>query len=479
MTRWTQRLEELKIKEKIDQAFDLIKDRSAFDPSNLQEVEELSRLKKVIKFIKETFDSGDPELIPLNIMDQANNTMSSVLSYIKSYTVNNTIDNIINANNQIDIFLSQLKPYHPMTRGVAQAAGKAFKDYANNIKSSLDEIKNMLPEIIDLHNNIFSKNGIKDNIESLKENSENIFENLNGYHAKVFGNKDNDEDIGISGDIENAYNEIKNKKEDIDNYTKESRRNYNEISSYFEEIFGYDKTIEDENGEKKAEHIPGKSEEFSNLIGKMKSFEEEQKEKYKHLLDEINSLLPGATSAGLATAFRSNKASFRWKLLLNSFGFFASIVALTVIGITFIYDFSSGNMYGLEFKNFEETIHRLLTRMAIALPIIWLAMVFSKRRNQAERLQQEYAHKEAIASSYESFRRQIEELQRDREELLVKLMSAAIDAVAYNAASTLDKQHVDTPPLIKAVENIPNDTVKKMVDAIPKVIKKAIKEEKS
>ncbi len=103
----------------------------------------------------------------------------------------------------------------------------------------------------------------------------------------------------------------------------------------------------------------------------------------------------------------------------------------------------------------------LLQRLPIVLPVIWLAIFASKRRSEAERLKQEYAHKEALAKSYQSFKLQIEELDgENKEPLLEKLLAVAIDTIATNASNTLDKKHGDNAPLIgvfdKAIDKLPS-----------------------
>lgn len=70
-----------------------------------------------------------------------------------------------------------------------------------------------------------------------------------------------------------------------------------------------------------------------------------------------------------------------------------------------------------------------------------------------ERLKQEYAHKEALAKSYESFKFQIEQLGGDSEvELLKKLLDTAISAVAKNASETLDKVPDNKTPILEISE---------------------------
>ena len=67
------------------------------------------------------------------------------------------------------------------------------------------------------------------------------------------------------------------------------------------------------------------------------------------------------------------------------------------------------------------------------------------------RLQQEYAHKAAIAESYVSFKEQIDKIKTQSSEdyasLTKQLLETAISAIAFNASSTLDKKHSGKLPI--------------------------------
>lgn len=87
-------------------------------------------------------------------------------------------------------------------------------------------------------------------------------------------------------------------------------------------------------------------------------------------------------------------------------------------------------------------------------PVIWLAIFSGTRRSQYERLQQEYAHKEALASSYDSYKKQIQDLKGETEALQKDLLAKAIEAIAYNASVTLDGKHQEKMPLAQLIEQL-------------------------
>lgn len=100
-----------------------------------------------------------------------------------------------------------------------------------------------------------------------------------------------------------------------------------------------------------------------------------------------------------------------------------------------------------------EVLDSLIYRLPFVLPAFWLVVFVSRRRNEAQRLAQEYAHKEALAKSYDSYKQQIEKLsEENRNELLPKLMDNMLKAISLNPAETLDKNHKDPTPIEEVIK---------------------------
>ena len=93
-------------------------------------------------------------------------------------------------------------------------------------------------------------------------------------------------------------------------------------------------------------------------------------------------------------------------------------------------------------------------KLPFIIPVLWLVIFVSKRRSEAERLTQEYAHKESLAKSYDSYKQQIEKLADDNQkELLPILMENMIKAIALNPAETLDKKHQSDSPMSEILKD--------------------------
>lgn len=109
-------------------------------------------------------------------------------------------------------------------------------------------------------------------------------------------------------------------------------------------------------------------------------------------------------------------------------------------------------------------------KLPFILPAIWLVLFVSRRRNEAQRLAQEYAHKEVLAKSYESYKQQIEKLSKEEQnKLLPILMANMLKAIALNPAETLDKNHKEPTPMEEVIKKKEFwDFIEKIKNLMPK-----------
>lgn len=166
-------------------------------------------------------------------------------------------------------------------------------------------------------------------------------------------------------------------------------------------------------------------------------------------------MLPGATSAGLATAYRELKESFNDSIKNNSRLFYGALFGIFVTALMLIT--KQVGFWFIEFidvSNGAPLFTNLLYKLPILLPLLWLAMFASKRRSEDRRLQQEYSHKEALAKSYQSFKQQIESLKTEDDALMKQLLEKAITAIAFNASTTLDGKHGDKMPVLEVLDKL-------------------------
>lgn len=124
-------------------------------------------------------------------------------------------------------------------------------------------------------------------------------------------------------------------------------------------------------------------------------------------LKAIDDLLPGATSAGLATAFDDRRKTFldpgkHWQWI-----FVGSLVALTVLATTALFhSYFSGTTPTL-----ESVLVLWLTRLPVAATLAWLALHASRETALAKRLEEDYGFKAATAASFQGFHKQMAEME--------------------------------------------------------------------
>jgi len=245
-------------------------------------------------------------------------------------------------------------------------------------------------------------------------------------------------------DIKTAKESLITKASEFDTLNERSKAIQKEIEETHEKIFGKN----DEDGKP----INGYLQDTEELKNKIATFLSEQATKFSTQFDEIKSLLPDATSAGLAAAYQKQKDSYTKPIQLWSIVFFATIFIMTSLGGYIIYR----HFQSTKIDTLNDALISLLKDLPFFIPTIWLAAFASKQQSQYKRLKQEYAFKETNAKSFHGHKEQIERLMKEGgadKELLSALVAQLVVITAQNPSNTLDnKSHEDSPPIFKLVE---------------------------
>lgn len=309
------------------------------------------------------------------------------------------------------------------------------------IKQELAESQKSINEfLIELFNDeenesIKSKvNRISTDIDDLKTDIEEKKDELNLFYEVAITGTDTEKSIKTQ--IENEHIEIKEILSNINNMFSESEEKLNQLKSFHKEIFG---TIDDA-----GESVGGYREELLSSIKNLSKYKIEQSKKYDALFAKIESLLPGATSAGLASAFKNRKDVFaepnkKW----------TATFVITLI-IMFIYSACTFKPVG----TLEGVLTQILNHMPLYIPAIWLAIFASQRKSENKRLEEEYSHRESLANSFIGYKRQIEELNNDDSEALKEFLNNILHEIAKNPSETLDKKHGDSTPLKQILDRL-------------------------
>lgn len=454
-------------------------------------VEEIARLKKVITFIDNGIEGIDPELFNIAILNTLNSYATQCRDQVNHYNANNNIGHIQNANGNADSLFTTLRPYFLAPDKLKKSLLASINAYTtevnkhlNNItdtKSEYIKVKEYRADIEEYYNLLFQDDdeneSIKLHITTLFDRAEQQTKEINGFYNETLIDQEN----------ESTKTVISEAKKDILRDTKEANEKLIDVSAKIEDLDKFYINIfgsEDEDGKRTGglkkeieqriisldDFKKSQEESYKNELNKrledIKTYEEEQKNIYNKLHLEIESLIPGATSTGLALAYQEMKDSFEkpienWnKIFLGSIitMFIATLFSFLNFGVTTndTYTFVSFVKTG----DITNTMNSLLFKLPLYAPLIWIAIFASKRRSENQRLQQEYAHKEALSKSYVGYKMQIDELEQTDKELLTKLLNSSIDTVAYNASESLDKKHGDGTPATEVIKAFVDQVVK-------------------
>jgi hypothetical protein len=434
---------------------------------------ELARIKKVIDYIDSYLKIVEPDLNILNIsnnLTHMNNYCSNIRSDIAAFNSSKNTNHLTNTNAHLDNILGQVRGLNiGLPKFSGQSLSGMLKTYNNTLDKALKEIN--------LNTVISDSNQIKklkeeilvdtDERDSTKTEVTTAYTDIIKKHKEIkeFYNEtlnDAEYDDTLKALVKKAKDEVVEANDTAQNELKELNAKIEQFEKYYVKIFG-ELNEEDvrtgglkseiESQQKRLDTFEKNQEEKHNkiLADKLEAinkYEEDAKLKYENLHTQIESLLPGATSAGLAEAYHQERNKFKkpikfWnQIFIGSLGLMFLGTFLTFITITSNetgWSFSFAN----HIKGIEDTLNNLFYKLPLYAPLIWLAIYASKRRSENQRLEQEYAHKEALARSYSSYKQQIEGLNQQDEALLKKLLESSIETVSYNASESLDKKHGD------------------------------------
>lgn len=476
MSRWTEQFKNHGFRDSWQELLIKRNTLAVVDPTIETHVTEMARLKKVISYLDELVSAVDPELVPLNIWNQFHEQAQACIGQINSFEQNKDIGHIQNANGNLDNLLSYIRPYMVSGKGAAQAAGRAFIAYAESVSENIKKLSDLTSETVrNTKNNeevtqrllkaaedakakidaierrLFEgtdeEDSLQEQLDTLHEEAQEWHEAIGQFHKRLTSGTETESAIILQ--IEEAKRKIFSNRDDIIEGRKAVDEQFKNLGTFYQQIFGQT----DEEGKTSG----GLKNELEIRSAELSEFKEIQQKAYKTSLEEIESLLPGATSAGLASAYHELKTSFDKPIHNASNLFYAALAGLLTTAFLMI-THKIGFLY-IEFVEFTpEELPVLLTSLAyklpFLLPLLWLAIFATKRRSEASRLQQEYAHKEAIAKSYQSFKQQIEALNKEDDILMVQLLEKAIFAIAFNASVTLDGKHGDKMPILETLDKL-------------------------
>ncbi|MDY0328350.1 MAG: hypothetical protein RBR07_08895 [Arcobacteraceae bacterium] len=442
MSRWIENYESSEFHTKWGNFKESIENYNIEEITDSSTLVEFARLKKISVFIDSYLKLIDPEINKINVLNDPLAHLNNAISEFNSFVSNKNNTHIQRTNNHIDNCIIHLKNANILIPKIsARSVSVMITEYSKTIEKSLREInlsesEEAATQIKLLKNELIGdETSIESKIRDTFNDIEKKYKAINEFYNETL--VDESEYKSTKTEILTAkksiFDDIKIIKESITEATNE----LDELEKFYIKIYGK----LDENKEKR---IDGLKQELDKRLTSLTEFETKQKNKYEALIKEIESLLPSATSVGLAEAYHQEREKFNLPIILWNIIFIVSLIGITTLSFITLKDLNTLDDIG------KSILHSL----PITVPLIWLAIYASKRRSENQRLEQEYAHKEALAKSYSSYKKQIEELNKDDATLLVKLLDSAIQTISYNASESLDKKHGDGTVLNEIVANV-------------------------
>lgn len=241
-----------------------------------------------------------------------------------------------------------------------------------SMKASKSQCDAWVDDISDLHANIFG-------------GEEADSEGSDGDDAEA---TDSDCEKGLKYELENAYKEIQEGLETLD-------KNFVQFQAEKNEVFS--KTLY------------------------------EHGQRFEGIRDRIESLLPGALSAGLSSAFQKKRETIETTQKWHYIGFIVSIAILSIIFCVTFFATMNTSTYDVFF-------FFICRNLLMASPILWLAIFFNRKLNLDTRLIEEYTHKETVSKTFEGLSKEIQKMDEDdsANQLLQQLLQATMDVNTTN-----------------------------------------------
>jgi len=366
-------------------------------------------------------------------------TLSNLLDIVENSAFDSVSSNIAN-------FYSS---YNDLTSKKQEIDG-----ILDDVKDSQVKINNAYNEIYDIDDSnipLKDSSSILNNLRQANDNASKIIET----YIKFYGQEDVNgvPTQGIISKLKSACEEI-----------EESMDKINDLKDFYKEVFEgagdgenlKDDVKDDVKDDEKAlvDFLADKRKELADTIKKTR-------EDLKKLKGKIEELLPGATSAGLADAYKKQREDAEKGLLIWNKVFWASVsIFLVVFAIYLILSFRDGFSY---------------VSVLRSLPL-WVFSGFftfysTQQISEYKRISNEYRHKESLASSYVGFEKLIEETED--EGLRTKLLENTVEAIKTNPSDKIKGggQLPSSVLLEKFLNSLPLEELKKFYDKIGNIVK--------
>jgi len=425
------------------------------------------------------------------------------------------------ANSKVSDYEDSAKESASKTRGAfnkaAELRNKAEKKFgelvklSNSISSMANSGKKELKDIRTKTTNIAN---LESQVSRLKQSSETKVQSIEKFINKIEDELNYTVDLlekyeGLDEQLEVATEQVEKinaHNSESSSIVSSSNKLLKDLKDTRNEILGYYRHFQDENGDAKAKFEAGLKQELEAAFDELKSnfhqsqeeierfqtsilgkyenvakhyelqvskFLNQNKETYSNLYAEIEGLKPGAMSKGLSEKFKIKRVAEEQELKTSKASF-QKYIYLLMFGslIPFLFPFVEmlRSETTLKFIDlFKEMPSLYLAMLPFYVPGVWLAFSANKQVNLSKRLIEEYTHKEVMSGTYQGLAKQIEEMESQHEtskELKNTLLANLVEANSENPGKLISDYNSSDHPL---------ETLLKGGSQINKLLEKLIK----
>ena len=328
---------------------------------------------------------------------------------------------------------------------------ESLNETRKDIEISQKHINEIYYEIFDKENGENERNSstVLDEIKKAKE----LVSKLRTDYQKFYGTKDTEGNIikGILAKLDEACDQIENSQEKLD-----------ELDEYYDKIFnGTD------NNKPLQEHLQILDKQLQDLS---KKYEQDFTNLYqdkKEPIETLETLMPSATSVGLASAYQKEKDKIQESIKSWNSVFKCSVVIFILVFALYFW------------LSFDEKFSYVSFLKSLPLWIFsgFFSFYATKQIGEYKRLASKYAHKKTLNTTYTAYKNKID--NQDNDDLKEKLQRIMLESAKFNPSTTLNGNNVEIPSatfLEKIIENLPLDSLNKLQEKIGSMISKIEKQ---
>ncbi len=362
-------------------------------------------------------------------------------------------------NNAIQNSLKDIAEFNSAYNGSDSAEKMSVKDMIKDIKIGQKDIDEIYWKIFDIQSDDKNESSALIEIEKAKEYADR----MKSDYGKFYDQEDSQGKVteGIISKLEQACDDIEENKDKIEAFEE-----------FYNKIFIGVEADENGKGGKLSleKYLDEKRTEINNLISSKKqelesclnNYKEKFENLYKEKDAEISELLPGATSKGLAEAYKDEKEDMQENIKKWNDIFIGSMILFVILFVIyFIVSIDKDFAYASFFR---------------AFPFLFLSGFFTyystKQIAEYKRMASEYAYKQRLNQTYKGYETQIKET--NNEELKNQLLKIMLDSAENNPSKVLDKKgEIPSLSMIeKMLDILPFDILKRIQDKIKAKIEK-------